>query len=104
MLVGTAALEHLDPSMGIAFGSFLPTHDYASASHANVIEGEYVGDKGLRLAAATDQHGTFEASVAIEDWATPEFGKQVTLFFPDGENFAALFADHPDYRASPGCV
>jgi hypothetical protein len=99
MLVGTATLEHLDPPMGVAFGPFSPTTDYAPDAHANVVDGEYLGDKGLVLAATADPHGSLDASIAIEDWAAPENGKQLTLFFRDGENFASLFAKHPDYRA-----
>ena len=99
MLVGTAVLEHLDPPMGVAFGPFLPTSDYKSNAHANMVEGEFTGDKGRLLTATASQHGSLVASVAIEDWAAPEFGKQLTLFFKDGGNFAALFAMHPDYRA-----
>lgn len=99
VLVGTATLEHLDPPMGVAFGPFSPTLDYAPNAHANVIDGQYVGDKGLVLAAIADHYGSLDASIAIEDWADPEIGKQLTLFFKDGENFAALFAEHSDYRA-----
>ncbi|WP_084582052.1 hypothetical protein [Sphingomonas azotifigens] len=97
MLIGAAAIEHLDPPMGVAFGPFSPTLVYASASHANVIEGEYVGDKGLILAATADPHGALNASIAIEDYG--DLGRQLTLFFRDGETFAALFATHPDYIA-----
>lgn len=99
MLVGTATLKHLDPPMGVAFGPFSPTTDYTSSAHANVVDGDYVGDRGLVLAATADQHDSLDASIAIEDWTDPEIGKQLTMFFKDGENFAALFAEHPDYRA-----
>lgn len=98
-LIGTATLEHLDPPMGVAFGPFAPTPAYQTQAHANVIEGEFVGNKGLGLAASADQHGTLNASIGIEDWIADEFGRQLTLFFKNGESFAALFADHPDYRA-----
>ncbi|CCW18903.1 hypothetical protein EBBID32_32600 [Sphingobium indicum BiD32] len=98
-LVGTATIKHLDPPMGVAFGPFSPTSDYASSAHANVVEGDYVGDRGLVLAATADQHDFLDASIAIEDWTDPEIGKQLTMFFKDGENFAAFFAEHPDYRA-----
>jgi hypothetical protein len=99
MLVGTAVLEHLDPPMGVAFGPFSPSADYVSHAHANVIEGEYVGEKGLLLAATVDEHGTLAASIAIADWAAAEMGQELTLYFKDGGTFGALFADHPDYRA-----
>ncbi len=99
MLVGTATLEHLDPPMCVAFGPFSPTPNYAPNAHANVVEGEYVADKGLVLAATAAHHGSLDALIAIEDWDVPELGKQLTLFFQVGESFAALFAEHPDYRA-----
>jgi hypothetical protein len=67
LLVGTATLEHLDPSMGVAFGPFSPAPDYALNAHANVIEGEYVGDTGIELAATIDHQGALIASIAIED-------------------------------------
>jgi len=43
--VGTAILEHLDPPMGVAFGPFTPTQHYDRHKHANVVEGNYVGDR-----------------------------------------------------------
>jgi len=33
------------------------------------------------------------------DCADPRTGKELSLVFQDGENFAAIFAVHPDYRA-----
>ncbi|QXQ05902.1 hypothetical protein KX816_17090 [Sphingosinicellaceae bacterium] len=84
--------------MGVAFGAFLPSDQYNSDAHANVIDGEYLGDRGESLTAIDDQHSTLEtASIAIEDYG--DLGRQLTLFFRDGESFAALFAVHPDYRA-----
>ena len=99
ILIGNATLEHLDPPMGVAYGPFLPTPVYARDAHANVVEGQYVGDKGLELSAIADQHVALDASVAIDDYADIEIGKQLTLFFRDGESFEALFAHHPDYVA-----
>jgi hypothetical protein len=96
--IGTAVLEHLDPPMGVAFGAFLPSRHYNPDTHANTIEGEYVGDRGKSLTACDDQHFTLEpASIAIQDYG--DLGRELTLFFEDGESFAAFFATHPDYRA-----
>ena len=95
MLIGAASIEHLDPPMGVAFGPFFPSIDYASASHANVIEGEHVGDKGLFLVATANPHGALNASIAIHDYG--DLGREMTLFFRDDKTFAALFAAHPDY-------
>ena len=58
VLIGAATMEYLHPPMGVAFGPFSPTINYMSASHANVVEGEYVGDKGLILAATAEPHDT----------------------------------------------
>jgi hypothetical protein len=98
MLVGTAILEHLDPPMGVAFGTFSPSRHYNPDAHANVTEGEYVGDRGKTLIANDDHASTVDAaSIAIEDYG--DLGRQLTLFFRDGQKFAALFATHPDYLA-----
>ncbi len=99
MLVGTAAIEHLDPPMGVAFGPLSPSNHYNLDAHANAVEGEYVGDRGQALAAVVGQRDTLNAAIAIEDWLASGLGVHLTLFFKDGANFAALFAAHPDYRA-----
>jgi hypothetical protein len=100
ILVGTAVIEHLDPPMGVAFGPFSPSDDYDRNTHANTVEGEYVGDRGRSLAAIIMEHHTpTVATIAIGDWSTSNLGMELTLFFKDGENFAALFAAHADYRA-----
>ena len=98
-LVGTATLEHLDAPMRVAFGPFRPTDHFESNAHANVIDGQYVGDNGRSLNATADQHGPLAAAIAIMDCADPRMGKELSLVFQDGENFAAIFAAHPDYRA-----
>ncbi|WP_143075094.1 hypothetical protein [Sphingobium sp. AP50] len=86
--------------MGVASGPFSPSEHYNRDAHANMIEEEYVGDRGQSLAAILVQHNMpAVASIAIEDWSASNLGVQLTLFFKDGETFAALFAKHPDYRA-----
>jgi len=100
MLIGTAIIEHLDPPMGVAFGPFSPSDRYDRAHHANTIEGDYIDDKGQLLSVHADQHGPLNtASIAIQDWANPEIGKELTIWFRDGGDFAALFSTHDDYRA-----
>ncbi|BCA60007.1 hypothetical protein HMP06_2776 [Sphingomonas sp. HMP6] len=56
-LVGTATIEHLDPPMGVAFGPFEPSEHYSLDRHANVIEGEFVEDRGRVLTASADRYG-----------------------------------------------
>ncbi|MDP5279358.1 hypothetical protein Q9Q95_10535 [Sphingomonas sp. DG1-23] len=100
MLVGTAVLEHLDPPMGVAFGPFSPSSYYNFTAYANTVEGNYVGDRGQSLSTTAVQHGTLAtAAIAIADWSASNLGMELTLFLKDGEDFAALFAGHPDYGA-----
>lgn len=102
-VIGTAILEHLDPPMGVAFGPFSPSDQYDRDQHANAIDGNYVGDRGRLLSVYGDQHGRLEtASIAIEDWNDPEIGKELTVWLQDGNEFAALFSTHDDYRAYYG--
>ena len=97
--IGTAILEGLDPPMGVAFGPFTPSDRYDRDRHANIIEEHYVDDKGKLLSVRADEHRLLDASVAIEDWADDEIGKQLTVWFRDGDDFAALFSTHNDYKA-----
>ena len=98
-LVGTAAIEHLDPPIGVAFGPFVPAGHYSRDRHANVIEGEFVGDRGKVLSASTDRYGVLQTrTVAIEDWTNPP-SMELTLFFSDGNDFAEVFSNHADYIA-----
>lgn len=86
--------------MGVAFGPFLPSGHYDRDQHANTIEGDYVDDKGQSLSVRADQHGPLKtASIAIEDWADPEIGNQLTVWFQHSGDFEALFSTHDDYKA-----
>jgi hypothetical protein len=86
--------------MGIAFGPFSPLDQYDRDQHANTIEGDYVGDRGQSLSVYADNHIRLKtASIAIEDWTAPEAEKQLTLWFQDSGDFAALFSTHGDYLA-----
>jgi hypothetical protein len=98
-LVGTATIEHLDPPMGVAFGRFVPSGQYSRDRHANVIEGEFIEDRGRILSTSADQYGVLRTrTVAIEDWTNPPY-KELTLFFSDGNDFAEVFSTHADYIA-----
>jgi hypothetical protein len=100
ILIGIATLEHLDPTMGVAFGPFAPSNRYDRDKHANTVEGNYVDDKGESLSVCADQHDVLKtASIAIEDWADPEVGKHLTVWFRDGGDFAALVSAHDGFKA-----
>jgi hypothetical protein len=78
----------------------VPSDEYDRDKHANTIEGNYVGDKGQSLSVRADQHGPIKiASIAIEHWSDAALGNQVTVWFRDGGDFAALFSTHNDYKA-----
>jgi hypothetical protein len=52
------------------------------------------------LSVRADQLGPLKtASIAIEDWSDPEIGKQLAVWFQDGDDFAAIFSTHNDYKA-----
>lgn len=97
-LIGTAILEHLDPPMGVAFGPFTPSSKYDRDKHANAVKGNYLGDKGRSLFVRTDLHGSLKtASIAINDGDALE--KELTIWFQNDDDFAAIFSSHDDYKA-----
>jgi hypothetical protein len=99
-LLGAAILEHLDPPMGVAFGPFVPSDHYDRDKHANAVEGKYVGDNGQSLSVRANQHEALKTvSVTIEYWADAAIENQLTVWFQDGRDFAALFSTHNDYKA-----
>ena len=86
--------------MGVAFGPFSPSDQYDRDQHANTVEGDYIDDRGRSLSVNAQPLGRLKtASIAIEDWANPEIGKQLTVWLQDGGDFAALFSTYADYRA-----
>jgi hypothetical protein len=98
-LIGTAIIEHLDPPMGVAFGPFVPSDQYDRNQHADVLDGNYIGDKGHSFLARANQHGLLKTNtITIEDWSDPKIGMQLTVWFRDGGDFAALFSEHADYK------
>lgn len=97
--IGTAMLEHLDASMGVAFGPFVPADRYDRRKHANTIDGLDAGDNGKSLSVRVGQNEILEnAAIAIQDWDDPEVGQHLTLFFSDSADFKARFSNHSDYR------
>jgi len=99
-LIGVGQLDGLDPPMGVAFGPFTPSDRYQRGMHANLVNGEYVGDKGQSLVAHTDKYGILQnTTMAIENWSDPEIATQLTIWFQDGLNFAEIFSEHRDYKA-----
>lgn len=55
-LIGHASLTDLDPPMGVAMGAFTPSEHYVQAAHANVIDGDYVGERSRHFFAFYQRH------------------------------------------------
>ncbi|MFD1332677.1 hypothetical protein ACFQ4O_11780 [Methylopila musalis] len=85
--------------MGIAFGAFTPSDHYNRNLHANVLNGQYVDDRGLNLSLRSDVHGVLSAvSVAISEGPNADDEKEATLFFRERHLFDSLFSKHPEHR------
>ncbi|KUO55918.1 MAG: hypothetical protein APF82_06015 [Sphingomonadales bacterium BRH_c42] len=98
-LIGSAEIFALDPPMGVAMAKFRPAPAYDVERHANVVDGDYVADRGdiLRIELPGGIRLRSQA-ISIQDWpALGEFELHILgILEPD---FDELFKDHPDYRA-----
>jgi hypothetical protein len=98
--IGAADLAQLDPPMGVAMGSFKPSGCYDQHAHANVIEGEYVGDKGTSLVVISDAYGKIDCvGIAIEDFSESIGERQLTLFGISYPEYARYFGEYDGYKA-----
>jgi hypothetical protein len=86
--------------MGVAFGPFTPSDQYDRDQHANVVEGDYVGDRGQSFLVCTDHHRRINsAAVSIADSTDTLGERELTIWFQDGGEFAEFFSEHDDYKA-----
>ena len=70
-LVGHADLAASDPSMGVASGPFCPSPAYNPDEHANLVDGEYLGDRGDKLRVTSERFGHLQChAIVIGDWPT----------------------------------
>ena len=70
-VVGRADLAASDPSMGVASGVFHPGSAYSRAEHANLVDGEFVGDKSAELRVISEDHEQITCgAIVIGDWPT----------------------------------
>ena len=86
-------------SLAVAMAKFKPLPGYQVDRHANVIDGEYVGDRSelLRVEAA---HGIAlkSSAISIQDWPRPG-EREVHLLGIYEPRFEELFREHPDFKA-----
>jgi len=97
-LIGGAEVFALDPSMGVAQAKFHPAQDYEPMRHANVIDGDYVGDRGdiLRLEMA-DGSAMESKAISIQDFPSLN-EREVHILSISQSAFSQLFSDHPHFR------
>ena len=80
-VIGVAELVNLDPPMGGAFGRFDPSEAYDQDLHANLIEGEYQGDRGRDFTVRSAHMGQIEChGVSIHDISKTLAEYEATVF------------------------
>ena len=100
--VGYAYLSALDPPTGCAAGTFVATAGYRASAHANVLDGEYLGDRGAGLRVFSHTHGEIECrSAAIFDFPILDEIRVEVIGIPY-PLYETLFADYAGYRSYRG--
>ncbi|MEP2734883.1 MAG: hypothetical protein ABJP34_01185 [Erythrobacter sp.] len=97
-LVGEAVVFALDPPMCVAMAKFQPSSAYDVKRHANVIEGDYVADRGdiLRL-ERHDRSALKSEAISIQDFSSiDEIELHILGIYEP--NFNELFVNHPDFK------
>ncbi|MBX7481980.1 hypothetical protein [Qipengyuania qiaonensis] len=97
-LIGEATIFALDPPMCVAMAKFEPTFGYYAARHANVIAGDYVGDRTdiLRIEMWDGTPMKSEA-ISIQDFSEIN-ERQLDLIGIYEPSFDELFNDHPSFK------
>lgn len=96
--IGEAEIFALDPSMGVAMAKFTPLPAYNVEQHANVLDGEYIAERGDKLRIElVDGAALRSQAISIQDW--PALGeREVHILGILEPTFDELFSDLPHYR------
>lgn len=97
--IGEAEVFALDPPMGVAMAKFIPFPTYSAKLHANVVDGDYIEDRGenLRMELA-DGVALISQAISIQDW--PELDeREVHILGILEPSFEELFREHPDFKS-----
>lgn len=97
--IGEAEIFALDPPMWVAMAKFTPLPAYNAKLHANVVDGDYMGDRGenLRMELA-DGVALKSQAISIQDW--PTLGEcEVHILGILEPSFEELFREHPDFTS-----
>ena len=97
--IGEAEIFALDPPMGVAMAKFKPLAAYDVDQHANVVDGDYIEDRGERLRIEmADSVPLISQAISIQDW--PALGeREVHILGILEPSFEALFGEHPDFKS-----
>ena len=96
--IGEAEIFALDSPMGVAIAKFIPLPAYNVAQHANVVDGDYIDDRGDKLRIEmTNGVALTSQAISIQDW--PTLGEhELHILGVLEPSFDELFSDHPHYR------
>ena len=97
-LVGDAHVYALDPPMCVAIAKFEPAAGYDLNRHANVIDGDYVGDRSklLRL-EMSDGTEMKSAAISIQDFPTIS-EREIHIIEIFEPSFDMVFGEHPHFK------
>jgi hypothetical protein len=96
-LIGEAEVFALDPPMGVAMAKFFPAIGYNQGRHANVIDGNYVGDRSETLRVEMEDGATIKgAAISIQDFPTLD-ERELHILSIYEPRFDELFGDHPNF-------
>ena len=96
--IGEAFVFALDPPMCVATAKFEATPAYDAVRHANVVGGDYVGDRTEMLRIEMS-NGTALKSEAISIQDFSEIDEwQIDIIGIFEPSFESLFSDHPDFK------
>lgn len=97
-LIGRSNLDKLDPPMGVAIGDFVATDAYDRNLHANLIEGEYVEDRGKALNIQSKEYGSVECvGISIHDVSEGLGEIEISLLGIKTPTYDEVFAEYPHY-------
>jgi len=97
--IAEAEIYALDPPMSVAMAKFFPSEAYDQARHANVIDGNYTGDRSAILRIEMQDGSTMKSNaISIQDWPALD-EREVHILGIYEPNFDELFHEHPDFKA-----
>lgn len=97
--IAEAEIYALDPPMCVAIAKFFPFNAYDQARHANVIDGDYVGDRSEFLRMEMHNGLALKSqAISIQDFPTLE-EREIHIIGIYEPSFDQLFWEHPDFKS-----